>query len=634
MDRISFDGLPQARFYLYNTIVVGSGAAGFNAADRLYSYGQTSCAIVTNGVNLGTSRNAGSDKQTYYKLSLAGEEHDSVAEMARDLFKGKCVDGDHALCEAALSAQCFHRLVELGVPFPKNRYGEYAGYQTDHDLRRRATSCGPYTSRAMTQCLERSVLAKGVPIFDHMQVIKVIVENGAVKGLLCFNTEEQENPDERFAFFVCNNIVFAAGAPAGMYYDRVYPQGQVGAAGIAFEAGAAGKNLTEWQFGLASVNPRWNVSGTYMQVLPKFISTDEDGNDEREFLSDHFSDKYEMLSNIFLKGYQWPFDARKTEGSSVIDLLVYREKSRNRRVWLDFRENPQGGEIDFNRLSQEAREYLESTGAAFGTPIERLLQMNAPAYELYLEKGMDLKKEPLEIALCAQHNNGGLDVDLWWQTNIRGFFAAGEAAATHGVARPGGSALNAGQVGSMRAAEYIAAKKEEEPDLQQSMPLAREALAFAEGICRSALAGGEVNKENNVEEKLRHFARLMDRCGGALRIAEQIPEAIRAIEQELREFPRRIRIPDPSQLSQVFYLHSTLISQFVYLSAMENYVGQGGKSRGSAVYVRDEECAEEGKPASGRYRTGRRFPSAPDPKCPFPRREMRVFLERSKTNSF
>ena len=81
--------------------------------------------------------------------------------------------------------------------------------------------------------------------------------------------------------------------------------------------------------------------------------------------------------------------------------------------------------------------------------------MNAPAVEFYREHGVDLETQPLEIALCAQHNNGGLAVDCWWQTNIKGLFAAGEAAGTHGVCRPGGTALNAGQVGSRRAAEYI-----------------------------------------------------------------------------------------------------------------------------------------------------------------------------------
>ena len=169
---------------------------------------------------------------------------------------------------------------------------------------------------------------------------------------------------------------------------------------------------------------------------------------------------------VFLKGYQWPFDCRKAEsGSSVIDLLVYRERVLlGRRVYLDFRSNPFGLEnIDFNRLDDAAADYLKKAQADFGTPIERLSHMNAPAIELYREKGVDITKEMLEIALCAQHNNGGLAVDMWWQTNVSGLFAAGEVAGTHGVYRPGGSALNAGQVGSLRAAQYISERRRGQP---------------------------------------------------------------------------------------------------------------------------------------------------------------------------
>jgi hypothetical protein len=56
-------------------------------------------------------------------------------------------------------------------------------------------------------------------------------------------------------------------------------------------------------------------------------------------------------------------------------------------------------------------------------------------------KGVDLATEMLEIALCAQHNNGGLAIDEWWQSTIPGLFVCGEAAGSHGVYRPGGSAI-------------------------------------------------------------------------------------------------------------------------------------------------------------------------------------------------
>lgn len=101
--------------FAHNTIVVGSGAAALSAAEQLNALG-VDAAIVTEGMNKGTSRNTGSDKQTYYKLTLSGNVPDSPADMAADLFAGQCVDGDVALCEAALSTRAFLRLCELACP--------------------------------------------------------------------------------------------------------------------------------------------------------------------------------------------------------------------------------------------------------------------------------------------------------------------------------------------------------------------------------------------------------------------------------------------------------------------------------------------------------------------------------------
>ena len=42
-------------------IVIGTGAAGFQAALRLYQNGERDLAILAEDVNAGTSRNTGSD---------------------------------------------------------------------------------------------------------------------------------------------------------------------------------------------------------------------------------------------------------------------------------------------------------------------------------------------------------------------------------------------------------------------------------------------------------------------------------------------------------------------------------------------------------------------------------------------
>lgn len=562
-----------------NTAIVGSGAAGFNAADRLWQLGQHDIVLVTENRVGGTSRNTGSDKQTYYKLTLSGGDPDSVREMADTLFAGRCVDGDIALCEAALSTQCFLKLVELGVPFPRNRYGEYIGYKTDHDPRRRATSVGPYTSKQMTECLEAAVQAKGVPMLDKTQVIKILTDGGTVCGLLCLNTVAQDAAD-RFTLIRCKNVIWATGGPAGMYADSVYPFSQYGATGLALEAGAKGKNLTEWQYGLASVAPRWNVSGTYMQVLPRVYSAAADGSDEREFLMDFFTDAHDMLSKLFLKGYQWPFDVRKVaDGSSIIDILVYLETCKGRKVYLDYRTNPAGGEFSYDALLPEAREYLTRAGACFGTPIERLAHMNQPAIDFYRDKGVDLYTQPLEIALCAQHNNGGIGIDCWWQTDVEGLFAVGEAAASHGVYRPGGTALNAGQVGSTRAAQYIAAR------CQGDAPACFDTEAAAALTEMAALADACRADTGNVRALWQHAAEEMSRCGAAIRDPAQIKAYCEAVKKQLANFGTTVKAADRTELAMVYRLRDMLLSQRAYLTAMADYTAHGGKSRGSALYT-------------------------------------------------
>ena len=572
-------GAYTARVYRCNTAVVGSGAAGFNAADRLWQLGQHDIVLVTENRAGGTSRNTGSDKQTYYKLTLSGGEPDSVREMADTLYAGRCVDGDLALCEAALSSQCFLKLVELGVPFPRNRYGEYIGYKTDHDPRRRATSVGPYTSKQMTECLEAAVQAKGVPMLDKTQVIKILTDGGTVCGLLCLNVTAQNDADH-FVLIRCKNVIWATGGPAGMYADSVYPFSQYGATGLALEAGAKGKNLTEWQYGLASVAPRWNVSGTYMQVLPRVFSTAADGSDEREFLMDFFTDAHDMLSKLFLKGYQWPFDVRKVaDGSSIIDILVYLETCKGRKVYLDYRTNPADGEFSYDDLLPEAHEYLTRAGACFGTPIERLAQMNQPAIDFYRDKGVDLYTQPLEIALCAQHNNGGLDIDCWWQTNVKGLFAVGEVAASHGVYRPGGTALNAGQVGSTRAAQYIAAR------CRGDASAGFDAAASAALAEMAALADACRADTGNVRALWQHAAEEMSRCGAVIRDPAQIRAYGKQVEAQLAGFAQTVKAGSRTELAMVYRLRDMLLSQRAYLTAMADYTAHGGKSRGSALYT-------------------------------------------------
>lgn len=570
------------RKYTYDCLVIGTGAAGYNAANRIKKFGKKSVAMLTENIGCGTSRNTGSDKQTYYKLGLGGDSLDSVSNMAKNLFSNGATDGDNALCEAALSSRCFLNLCELGVPFPTNRYGEYVGYKTDHDPYARATSAGPLTSKFMTEALEKEFNSLDIPLFDKRLCVEILKDADGVIGLIALNKAEQA-----LEVFFSPNIILATGGPAGIYADSVFPLGHTGSSSLAVLAGAHLQNMTEWQYGMASTNPRWNVSGTYMQVLPRIVSIDENGT-EYEFLTECYDDLYDALSAVFLKGYQWPFDSKKAvDGSSVVDLLVYREcVMRGRKVYLDFTKNPFGLEkIEFEKLSSEAYDYLKSAEACFGTPIERLLKMNTPAVELYSSKGVDITKEYLEIAVCAQHNNGGIAVNLWWETSVKGLFAVGECAGTHGIARPGGSALNAGQVGSLRAAQYIS-------ECGKSATSSDKYTEIAEKVLEKEYSFLENTKKNpdNAKEYIISGRRRMSNSGGAIRNPEEIKNAILEIQAELRDFESTF---GAKSYEKLYKLKDMLIMQLMTLSAMLDFSKTTDGTRGSALYTNDKGVKNE-----------------------------------------
>ncbi len=578
--------------YRAEAFVIGSGAAGYNAATMLDTLGVRDIAIVTEGKLMGTSRNTGSDKQTYYKLNVTGGAPDSVYEMARSLMRGGSMHGDHALVDAALSARGFFRLVGLGVPFPMNEYGEYVGYQTDHDETSRATSCGPLTSKFMTEALEKEAAAKRITFFDGYRVTKLFSENGRLVAFMTMSARAacEKNP-MGLSLFSAGAVVYAVGGPSAIYADTVYPPSQTSSLGAAFAAGAAGANLTESQYGIASVKFRWNLSGTYQQVLPRYVSTDANGEDEREFLRDAFESDEEMLNAIFLKGYEWPFDPKKTVtgGSSRVDLAVFREKEKGRRVFLDYTRNPdalmKNGAFDPSRIPEKASAYLANSNAILETPIARLAKMNTPAIELYLANGIDLTSEKLEIAVSAQHNNGGLAVKTNREsTTLAGLYAVGECAGTFGVYRPGGSALNATQTGSLFAAMDIVGKKPAIPVLSDAVT-----EKVTEEVRFLLSMQGTVSRDEVLAKRAK-MAKRMSETGAFLRDPAKIEAAILDVRAELSSFARDYAVEDREALRDAMINRDILISQLVYLSAIRDYIMDGGKSRGSYLIMNGTEA--------------------------------------------
>ena len=591
-ERVALPRGPKFDLITCQTLIVGSGAAALNCAEHLHELGIADVVIATDRLGAGASNNSGSDKQTYYKIGLFGDVPDSPMEFAHSLFDGGMMHGDIAYVEALGSAPEFFHLVRNGVEFPFNRYGAYVGYKTDLDPGQRATSAGPRTSMQMVQKSLASVRRNGTPILDRHEVIGLLAldEGGArrVIGAVALYLDRLEAPDHGLVVFSCENVVMATGGPGEMYEASAYPSGQIGNHGIALEIGAIANNLGESQFGLASTSFRWNLSGTYQQVIPCYYSTNPDGGNVRYFLNDYFYDMGQVATSVFLKGYQWPFHAARLQdlGSSIVDYAVSNETSAGRFVWMDFRRNPvaTGDMREFSPelLDDEAQRYLEHSGALQATPIERLRHMNPLSIEIYRDHGIDLAREPIPAAVCAQHNNGGLRGDIWWESSIRHLFPIGELSGTHGV-RPGGSALNTGQVGGLRAAQYIAHVHNGSPPsrddfLRACAPQIERELASIERFLKPA------DSAPTNEQVRAQIQRRMTQHGASIRSAAAVGAAL-AEARRLRRTIRQhgIRLQGKGELNLAFQNEHLCLTHIAFLETIRAYIERGGGSRGGYV---------------------------------------------------
>ena len=244
-------------------------------------------------------------------------------------------------------------------------------------------------------------------------------------------------------------------------------------------------------------------------------------------------------------------------------------------------QDPQNYSLDI--LPEEAFNYLDRSGANQSTPFERLNHMNPGAIELYRDHGIDIESEPLEIAVCAQHNNGGLAANIWAEsTNFKHFFSVGEVNGSHGVNRPGGTALNAGQVWSIRAANYIAA-------CYQGYTLSPEQIEDSVvQAYQNTVKWIDTAKSSNLnwQDALNELQARMSRCAAHIRSKNIIEEEIQNAKQLVsRLFNQGCSILDGEELRNAFKIRQLAVAHRVYLEAiyfmLDNQVG----SRGSSIVI-------------------------------------------------
>ncbi len=544
-------------------LVVGGGGGGIRAA--LAARGQddqTSIYLATKGKlgQSGVTALACSDRMAFHATLPHTEPlcEDSWFYHARDIYEigGRVSDANLAAILAANACEAFEYLLKLGVPFVTCD-GKTDQFVTDGSHYARACYTGPYTAVHIEQALVEEFKRNNIGLLENCSIIELISDNEGIRGAIGLLESRQ---GEELLVVNASSVIMASGGGGLIYADNVFPRGNSGSGAIlAYRAGAELVNMEFIQFGIASVKTRLNCSGSMMRAFPRFV------NDQgREFISDYLPegiDPSDLPGLIFRKGATWPVSYE--HDTRIIDIAVYKERKNGRKVYLDYSKNPRGftyqqvesalkeryrGEIK-NEISLQEREE---------SPLKRLQEINPDSVSWLEKHGIDITSgEMVEVAVCAQHFQGGIKINDRGETAVRGLYAVGECAGgQHGANRPGGNALLDGQVfGKITGAQAALRAKQTE---------ARAISKSEVDIILEKVDDLYKSRGLTASEYLSRLQKIMSSCAGVVRTAEGLKEGLVLLE-ELRQMPFEM---DSSGLVQAVELPAmTTLAEVVLRSA-------------------------------------------------------------------
>lgn len=424
--------------YRADILVVGGGGAGLRAAIAAYEKAYESKKNVKIIIALkgklgacGTTALAYSDRMAFHVTLPITEPQtdDNWRYHAKDIYEIGGLVSDYDLAEilAKNSAEAYFYLEKLGVPFVKEN-GVPIQFVTDGSVYARACFTGPDTAVQIEKALiKRLGEIKDIELLEDIMISDLIVIDNRVCGAIGFK-------DNQNVVILSNAVILATGGAGDIYGNNVFPPQMTGDGyAMALRAGAQLVNMEFIQIGLSSPKTKLACSGSIMRCIPRFVN--EKGE---EFLFN-----YPITYNdIFEKGATWPISIE--HNTCLIDIAVFREIARGGKVFLDFTQNPKEFKFEYLRDDLKERYYKEIKVVTNNrsTPFNRLQEINPQTIEWLLKRGIDLRKDLLEITPSIQHFQGGVKIRQKAQTNVEGLYACGECAGgQHGANRPGGNAL-------------------------------------------------------------------------------------------------------------------------------------------------------------------------------------------------
>jgi succinate dehydrogenase / fumarate reductase flavoprotein subunit len=420
----------QAEIARYSTqvLVIGTGGAGLRAAIELHNRGfgvlvvgkrpktDAHTVLAEGGINaaLGTL-----DPADTWAIHAADTLKEGSFLSHPLMVERLCRDAPRAIEE----------LVRYGVPFAREADGQLSQRYFGAHRYRRTCFVGDYTGLEIIRALVREADRLQIQILERVYVSHLLSVGGRVNGALGFRLEDGQG-----VLVQAGAVLLATGGHTHIYQRSTARKRESTGDGMALAFGA-GADLADME--LVQFHPSGMVWPVETDGLLVTEAVRGEGGQLRNQLGERFMARY---------------DARRMELSTRdrVALANYTEIAAGRGsphggVWLDISHRP--AEMIHARLPRMV--------------------------EQFAAVGVDITREPMEVAPTAHYSMGGVWVDpLTHATAVPGLFAAGEVAAgVHGANRLGGNSLAEILVFGRIAAEQagVFAAREPAPPLDEAL---------------------------------------------------------------------------------------------------------------------------------------------------------------------
>ncbi len=400
-------------------IIIGGGLTGLRAALESVKNGVK--AIVFSKVHPLRSHSVAAQGGINAALGNHPEGmHDSWEKHAMDTIKG----GDFLNDQDAVALMCregIERVIEIerwGCPFSRTDEGKIAQRPFGGGTFPRTAYAADRTGHALLNALyEQCIKAKSeglITFYDEWHVISIIVSDSTCCGIAAYNLRNQE-----VKTFFSNSVIIATGGAGRLYRNSTNALINTGMGmSLGYAAGAALKDMEFIQFHPTT-------------LYGSNILISEGARGEGAFLINKHGKRY-------LSDYPDSSQAMEMAPRDIVTRNTVREIRKGN-----------GFEDSYVLLD------LRNLGK------ERIEKRFPGIRELSMKfAGIDPVEKPIPVQPGQHYTMGGIDVNIKAETNIKGLYAAGEAAcvSVHGANRLGGNSLLEtlvfGAVSGRYAAEY------------------------------------------------------------------------------------------------------------------------------------------------------------------------------------